>query len=855
MLRTATGSSLASAIDELKIEPDPKTWVWLNFSNSTPEPDALATLLELAGRSSELTGIIGPKLVSTQNPRLITQLGLTLTPMGDAFSPVSDTYDQGQHDRPGDSLAVGAAGMLIRSSVFAQVANFDSNAPELAADIDFSIRSRMAGYRVVLEPKARVAYDGKSADLGKKMKLELRKASIHLRMVYSPIWLVALYWLALIPLGFLRAVYRIAQKRPDRIWAEIAAGFWGFFTAPKRLSSRSLLSGKAKVSLTDLKPLRATWADVRAASRASADRDEAQQNLAAFARGDSNEEPAKGFSAAMGWLFVLLLAVTSWRLFPINVAVTGANALPLSGELGELFARAGASWQPIADGYFAPSDPFNWVLLLLGSITFWAPQFSIGLAIFLARPLAFAGAWRVAGLFTKKAWARNLAGVGYALWPTLGIALNQASVPELVATVALPWLVLAVARAAGLGRVGSARSNRQTWSWVALAGLLLAIVGASAPNLLVLILLGLAVVASMRIRRLGYLFWIPLPLGAIFAPYAYYLIIKVGSPAAVFADPGLAKVTAKLTSSELLLGGSLFTVAYLAIGLLAVFSRRWVAALVLSLFALLLLSAGWLTQQLEFPSAFDASERVHGSPIALVSAAALVVVALVAIAADALNKRWLTRLVAAVLTLGGLVPLAFMSATSQPAFDFSDGRVVPWLLVSQAQTDGRLLVISAKGSKYTAKWLPITGEHLEDASTAYRFELATLSTETKYDSVARLVGAMVSANGVDIAPQLAESKVRYVLVPNNKTAAVLEIGASLDSVPQLESAGVTEFGRLWRVKGEPVLGFTKHSIWSVTKGIQVAILGAFILLAIPSRSRRREADDSEIFVDGDEADV
>jgi hypothetical protein len=114
---------------------------------------------------------------------------------------------------------------------------------------------------------------------------------------------------------------------------------------------------------------------------------------------------------------------------------------------------------------------------------------------------------------------------------------------------------------------------------------------------------------------------------------------------------------------------------------------------------------------------------------------------------------------------------------------------------------------------------------------------------------------MISANGVDIAPELASTKVRYVLVPNNKTAANLEIGASLDSVPQLESAGVTEFGRLWRVKGQPGLKLTQHSVWSITKGIQVTILGAFILLAIPSRSRRNSAGDAQIFVDGEDADV
>ncbi|MCX8529545.1 MAG: glycosyltransferase [Rhodoluna sp.] len=855
VIRTSTGSSLASAISALNIEPDPTNWVWLNYSNSTPEPGALEALLECASRSSELTGIIGPKLVATQDPRTITQLGLTLTPFGDAFSPVSEIFDQGQHDRPGDVLAVGTAGMLVRTTVLAELGGFDENAPELAADIDFSIRARMAGNRVVVEPKARVAYDGKAAELGGSMKLELRKASIHLRMVYSPMWSVLLYWLALIPLGFLRAVYRIAQKRPDRIWAEIYSAFWGFFTAPKRLASRKLLPSSANVTLAGLKPLRATWQEVRAAARASADRDEAQQNLAAFARGASEETPAKSFSSALGWVFVLLLAIASWQLFPTNVAVTGGNALPLSAQLGDLFARAGASWQPIADGYFAPSDPFNWVLLLLGSLTFWSPLLSIGLLLFLARPIAFVGAWRVAGLFTKKAWLRNVVATGFALWPSLTTAISGARVADVVAAVTLPWLVLAIARAAGLGRVGSARSNRQTWSWVALAGLLLAVVGASAPNLLVLVLVGLAVVASMRIRRLGYLFWIPLPLGAIFAPYAYYLIVKVGAPAAVIADPSLAKGVARLSNLELLVGGSLLASAYVLAALFALLTKRWAFSLALWFFGLLLTAAAWLTQQLSFPSADGAGSNVSGSPLALLSAAALVVAVLVVLAFDSLERRWLLRLAGSALVLLGLLPLAFTAATASPSFTTNDGRVVPWLLVSQAESDARLLVISADGDTYTAKWLSIRGQHLEDASTAYRFELSRLASTEPYRDVAKLSGAMISANGVDISAELASTKVRYVLVPNNKTAANQEIGSSLDSVPQLESAGVTEFGRLWRVKEQPALKLTQHSVWSITKGIQVAILSAFVLLAIPSRSRRNSAGEAQIFVDGEDSDV
>jgi GT2 family glycosyltransferase len=855
MLRTVTGSGINSAIEQLNLEPDPSNWVWLTTSNSTPEPDALAKLIAAAEKSSGLTGIIGPKLVSKTNAREITQLGLTLTPLGDAFSPVSGEFDQGQHDRSQDVLAVSAVGMLVRSNVFEKAGGFDEAAPTLAADLDFSIRARMAGFRVITSPEARVAYDGKASELGKSMKLERRKAAIHLRLAYSALWLSLLYWLVQVPLGFLRAIYRIAQKRPDRIWAEIAGGFWGFFTIAARLKSRRLQPKPAAIKLRGLKPLRATWMQVADARRWRADQEESQHNLAAFARGERDESPAKTFSEALGWLWLFGLAAVSWRLFPVGVPA-GANALPLGENLAQIFARAGASWQPIGSGFFAPSDPFNWVLLALGSVTFWAPQISIALLLFMARPIAMVGAWRVVGLFTKKAWIRNLLGASYALWPTLTLSLASARIADVVAIVFLPHLFFAVARSAGVGRFGSARSNRQTWSWVAASGLLLAIVGASAPSLLPLILLTLAVVALMRIRRIGYLFWIPLPLGAIFAPYAFHDIVVLAKPLAIFADPSVAGSVASFDNLELLSGGSLFAALLVVLATLAVFTKRWVVAVVLWALALVLAAAAWLVQQISYPAyGFDSTLRVHGSPLVLMAAFGLTLVLLAGLALDVLNRTWLLRFAGLLVTLGALAPLAYLGTTTSNRFHYSDGRVVPWLLVSQANSDGQMLVVSANKDGYSVQWLPVRGVHLEDLSTIYRFELVNRSASSEYKDLANLVGNMISANGVSLAEGLSEKHVQFVLVPTTNNSELLDIENSLNAVPELEAAGVTEFGKLWRVKTTGAQSLTPHSVWSLTKLIQVIVLGSFVLLAVPTKSRRKLAADSEIFVDTEEQDA
>jgi hypothetical protein len=76
---------------------------------------------------------------------------------------------------------------------------------------------------------------------------------------------------------------------------------------------------------------------------------------------------------------------------------------------------------------------------------------------------------------------------------------------------------------------------------------------------------------------------------------------------------------------------------------------------------------------------------------------------------------------------------------------------------------------------------------------------------------------------------------------------------ALDSTTELESIGDTDFGQLWKVSGitpqqsQPGinLGFLKLG--------QLAVLGFYLLLAVPSRSTSKsKSKDSEIFVDGEE---
>lgn len=861
---TKLGSIVAAAVAELEISPD--HWYWLVHDDSEPKPNALEELLK-AVETSEKIAQVGPMQLSATNPRQISQLGLTLSPFGELINPIKGQLDQSQHDQIIDALAVTTSGTLLRSDVYENVGGFDDRAPALAGDFDLSLRIRRHGYRVVVAPRSKVVHAGLSLT-GKRVtgwlngstKTAMRRAAINLHLVHDPLPIALLYWLLLPLTTIYRVFWRLAQKRPTFIWSEIRAGFWGIFTLPKRLTSRTDTGSQ---SIAVIKPLRANRAIVSAHKRADLEAEESANSLAAFERGDHELTPlerAKTFTQSGAWLFVTLLLIVAWRQFPTSGALTGTQTLPMAHGWFDLFLRAGASFQSIGGGFFGPSDPFNWVLLTLGSATFWSPNLSLVILLWVAKSLAFITAWKSLSLITAKAWQRNLGALTYALLPAFGASLDDGEYPAVVATVCLPWLVYAVARAAGIGRRGSARSDARTWSWIGLSGVLFAIVGASSPALAVLALLGLGVVAFTRLKRFGYLFWIPLPLAAIYLPLALYQVINIGQPLALLADPTFGNIEQN-SAFESLVTVSDWTQWSLAVivvlAALSALTKRWIVSLVISLFTLATFATLSFSNSLSFPSdllsARSGFDRSFNSGHSLAALIGLALVTLMVHTLGQLTKRAVLGF-AGTLVACALVPLGWGSVTASSSLEQSDGTVVPLLLEKQAEqgSDLKLVTIAKNAEVFHVEISALTGTTLEDSNLAYRF---TEKAETVSKPLVEAIADLVSGNGAAKIEVIRDQKIGYILVPESPQNT--ELVAALESSNLLESAGLTPYGNLWRILGADTANPSgeSDSPWSTTKAAQLIALLGFILLAIPSRPRFRKPTDTAIFIDQSESDL
>ncbi|MEI8231256.1 MAG: hypothetical protein WCG32_01625, partial [Actinomycetes bacterium] len=548
------------------------------------------------------------------------------------------------------------------------------------------------------------------------------------------------------------------------------------------------------------------------------------------------------------------LVAMSYPFLPMGESISGDYALPLSTSWLQLFSNTGASFQNIGMGLAAPSDPFNWVLLLLGSITFWAPNLALSFLLVSAKALAFFGTWRLLSLLTARGSLRVIFALVYALWPAFTLSQNQANIPAVIFTMTLPWFIFSLARSAKLGNTSSVRSAEQSWSWIAASGLLCAIVSVSAPSVLMtLLFLGLVFSVVVR-KRLAALSLIALPAAALVLPYLVYQVFGNKSWLGVFADPTISLPSSQQTILESFLGqDSIFgwcAVGVIGLATVALLSRAKGVLLCWGI-ALIALANLWIIQGIRFTaggvgsSFLPPTEWVSDSSAPAVALAALAVLVALVLWLDSITRSGFRRFVlTAVLFLAGF-PLAFSSVQSHSDVVFTEDRNLPAIVAAEANAGSnlKLLVISRdENVKFRAELIWSDGIKLDTVSTAYR--LSSINAGTSNDSqlqssLSKLIANLVSANGKDPSQELLDAQVGFVLVPERTGNG--DLGVALNSVSQLDQVGLTEFGQLWRVKAAVTSNKEKLSLWSITKTVQLGVIWGYVLLALPtSRGRKRK---------------
>ena len=151
------------------------------------------------------------------------------------------------------------------------------------------------------------------------------------------------------------------------------------------------------------------------------------------------------------------------------------------------------------------------VLALLGTLTFWHPSAAVVGLWLLALPVAAAGGWLAAAVFTRRRPLRVIGGLLWACAPTLVVALDEGRIGGVLVHLAAPFALLA------------AFQVRRSWTasaWLALLG---ALIAACSPSLLPMLVATwvVALVLAARGRgtgRITRLLPLPLPAAVLFLP-------------------------------------------------------------------------------------------------------------------------------------------------------------------------------------------------------------------------------------------------------------------------------------------------------------------------------------------------
>ncbi|MFP7759749.1 glycosyltransferase [Marisediminicola sp. LYQ85] len=867
------GAAVSHALDVAVPPGEPGEWLWLLAHDNVPEPDALAALLG-AVEIAPSVAIAGPKLMRIDDPAVIAEFGESMTKLGASVGLVASELDQAQHDVQNDVLGVSASGMLVRRSLWAELGGFDPALGSTDASLDFSIRARLAGHRVIGVPAAKVAsaggpylFDAPRVSSAKRTTIA-RAAQLHRRLTYAPLAAVPLHWLSLLPLAIARSIVHLLAKRPGLVGAEFGAALTAAVGIGRVAAARRTLRRTKTLGWSSIEPLRIT---------ARAAREQRARKSGTAPRGAvpvALVEPLGFISGGGLWAVVItgLLGLIAFGTLLGSTTVVGGSLVPLADSVSQLWSNVGWGARSIGTGFDGAADPFAALLAVLGSITFWQPSLAIVLLYLVALPLASLSAWFCARRLSERPWLPALAAILWAVAPPFLGSLHTGHLGAAIVHIVLPVFVVLLLGASS--------------SWAASAGaaLVFAVIAASAPSTVPVLVLAWVALMVFRPSNAHRVLAIPLPAAVLFAPLVVDQITR-GTPLGLLADPGVPSGGGTLSGLQLALGsltgGSdgwtellgelslpstagpivasalLLPLAVLAV--LALFvrgSRRAIPALAVALVGY---ATAVLASRISVTSIADAPVALWsgaGASLYWLGLLGSAIVALDAIGRAATSAALLVG-VASVLVAVPLISAVFLGSTTiAPSTD----RMLPAFVDAEAQSRpdvGTLVLDPVAGDEISATLERGRGTHLDDQSTLW---WTTTDAGAEEVAVATLAGNLVSRSGFDSAAELDRLSIAFVLLATSEgeetDAVTTRAKEALDGNALFVPVGDTAAGSLWRYSGDETASGEQadaqldrgsrntESVYGIlVLVVQGLVVGLTVLLAIPTGLGRREVAD------------
>lgn len=832
-----TTLSLSHAVDRALNDSGAEN-IWIVRDDTRIRPGAFAALASVLDTSPSV-GIVGPKQMDVDSPATIREMGESMTRTGFAVQLAERELDQAQYDRTSDVLAVGEAGMLVRRDVWVTLGGFDPALPGVDGALDFCFRARRAGWRIEVVPTAVIETQFTSLEAlagtltHSRVVREEARARAHRVLAAGAPYAHPVLAVGLLTGAIVRGIGRFVQKRrsPFAEWRGTLSGVFDLAAvgrahrAFRRTSTVSIDGSRLFVSPAELRHRRAMENDERHALLESAD-----------------DTPRLRFGVAALW-WTGLVAVAGIILnnrFLGATALTGGSLAPMPATVGESWAAIGATWSEVASGFSGAPDGFAALLGILSTAFWWHPN-SLVITLFVAAlPLSFVAGYVGAGAVTTNSRAALFVGAGWALLPTLHIAVNEGRLTAVLVHIALPLFARAIAG-----------SSIVALGWASILG---AVVWVSAPALAP-VLLGAVIIRSLTgnpgalvtlVPALAFE-W-PRLLESLSNPLAYFA--DRGLPSPTSAPAGLLSLTLWPAAPSLpfvpadiaVIAAFALVATCAALAVIAVLvadNPRVGALLALGGFALLV----WFALGgLPLATSEGLVVGLFPGPLYDVVWFALLAGSGITIAATRTVSAILTPAAVTAIALIGIVPLTSVFAGTSLVAP-STTRTLPAYVEAEttALPGGATLVVTPTPEGLRAELQRDAGVTLVDWSAAAATRRAPGPNEF---AIAEIAANLIVESGFDVSAALAEQQIRFVLLEAKPTATEV---SSIASHAGLTSVGVTDRGILWRVAADD----TPTRVDRDSDLLYLGILGTIGLIALvaavpTSLPRRRPTPDDVV---------
>ncbi len=471
-------------------------------------PTAISVMLEELYRSN--AGVVGPKLVHWDNPKMIQSVGSAVDRFGVELPYADDgELDQEQHDVIQDVFILPSSCLMVRADLFRTLNGFNSSIHSSGVDLDFCWRAHITGARVVIVPSASARHREAMAERLDDEQKELvdadaENARVHTVASLSSRGQLIFLFAQMVVFTAARCVLLVTTGRTRRALIEARAVASLPFSFGDIRERRENVSDIRSVDGDEIRALQILGS---AHTTAYFRRRARKAGLAqAQSAGEIRETTPRG--AYIMWAVLCAVLVIGSRSLLLDGVVSVGQMVPFADSARETWSSYVSGWWGAGFGQVSALPTGTALAAVTTFLAFGNSGLAHTLAVVLLPLIGWLGVWRFASVMGTRG-GRIASVVAYAAVPLPFASIASGRWSALLLYALLPWIVHLLRMLVGHADVNPSLAKEafvvvspSTWRrWFAGVSLLCAIAFAFEPSVVLVVPFVAGVIAVTSVAQ------------------------------------------------------------------------------------------------------------------------------------------------------------------------------------------------------------------------------------------------------------------------------------------------------------------------------------------------------------------